>query len=346
VIPLDLAGLVVVASRTLDLDEDVVLRLADLEAAESVLTVARDGRDPVQQAARLLAGLVRRQVFGPRSAEVAVMAALQVLALNGLDACDLGPPAALRELIAGVATGRLGAGHLTAWLAERVQPAGASAPPRRWKRGKEPKGTRGTPDQMEGGMFERFTDRARNVVKLAQVETRRLGHQHVGTEHLLLGLLGEPEGVGARALAGLGVSLQEVRADVERIVGMGDGSPAGHIPFAPRTKKVLELSLREALQLGHNYIGTEHIVLGLVREGEGVAGKILVESGADLPRIRDEVLRLLSTMPAASPPKERIHADIDALYEQIIRLSTEVARLTELLRQHGIEPDEGTSRSA
>jgi hypothetical protein len=344
VIPLDLAGLVVVASRTLDLDEDVVLRLADLEAAESVLTVAREGSDPVQQAAGLLDGLVRRQVFGPRSAEVAVMAALQLLALNGLEACDLGPPAALRELIAGVATGGLGAGDLAAWLAERVRTAGA--PRRRWRRGKEPKRTRSTGDRMEGGMFERFTDRARDVVKLAQAEARRLDHQHVGSEHLLLGLLGEPDGVGARALVGLGVSLQGVRADVERIVGRGEGSPAGHVPFSPRAKKVLELSLREALQLGHNYIGTEHVLLGIVRESEGVAAKILVESGADLPRIRYEALRLLAATPAASPPKERIHADIDALYEQIVRLSKEVARLTELLRQHGIEPDEGTSRSA
>jgi len=146
------------------------------------------------------------------------------------------------------------------------------------------------------------------------------------------------------------VSLVGVRADVERIIGTGKGAPAGHIPFTPRAKKVLELSLREALNLGHNYIGTEHIVLGLVREGKGVAAKILVESGADLPEVRQEVLRLLSTGVAdragTEPPKERVIADIEALYEEIVRLAKEVDRLTELLREHGIEPDEGTSRSA
>ena len=127
-IPLDLAGLVLVASRTLDLDEKVVLALADLEAAESVLTMAGDGRDPAQQAAILLVGRVRRQVFGPRSAEVAVMAALQVLALNGQDVGDLGSPAALRELVTGVAAGQVGADELAAWLAKRARPG--TPPPR------------------------------------------------------------------------------------------------------------------------------------------------------------------------------------------------------------------------
>jgi ATP-dependent Clp protease ATP-binding subunit ClpC len=202
----------------------------------------------------------------------------------------------------------------------------------------------------EGGMFERFTERARSVVHHAQEEARDLGHNHIGTEHVLLGLLTEPEGVGARALAAFGVSLEAVRADVERIAGRGQGSPTGHIPFTPRAKKVLELSLREALKLRHNYIGTEHIVLGLVREGEGLAARILVESGADLPAIRREVMRLLSSGAAdragAEPPRERLVADIEALYDEIARLAKEVERLTELLRRHGIEPDEGTSRSA
>jgi ATP-dependent Clp protease ATP-binding subunit ClpC len=199
-------------------------------------------------------------------------------------------------------------------------------------------------------MFERFTDRARNAVKQAQEEARRLDHNYIGTEHVLLGLLGEPEGVGAGALAALGVSLQAARADVERIVGRGEGAPTGHIPFTIGAKKTLELSLREALKLQHNYIGTEHIVLGLVREGKGVAARVLVESGADLTAIRREVMRLLSSGAAdragAEPPRERLVADIEALYDEITRLAKEVERLTELLRRHGIEPDEGTSRSA
>jgi Clp amino terminal domain, pathogenicity island component len=142
-------------------------------------------------------------------------------------------------------------------------------------------------------MFERFTDRARRVVVLAQVEAAGLRHNYIGTEHLLLGLIREREGVAAEALASLGISLEAVRAQVEEIIGKGEdegkGDPSGHIPFTPRAKKVLELSFREALQLGHNYIGTEHILLGLVREAEGVAAQVLVKLGGDLARVRQAV---------------------------------------------------------
>jgi ATP-dependent Clp protease ATP-binding subunit ClpC len=143
-------------------------------------------------------------------------------------------------------------------------------------------------------LFERFTDRARRVVVLAQEEARLLNHNYIGTEHILLGLIHEGEGVAAKALESLGISLEAVRSQVEEIIGQGGSSPSGHIPFTPRAKKVLELSLREALQLGHNYIGTEHILLGLIREGEGVAAQVLVKLGADLARVRQQVIQLLS----------------------------------------------------
>ncbi|MGI8887766.1 MAG: ATP-dependent Clp protease ATP-binding subunit [Nocardioidaceae bacterium] len=143
-------------------------------------------------------------------------------------------------------------------------------------------------------MFERFTDRARRVVVLAQEEARMLSHNYIGTEHILLGLIHEGEGVAAKALESLNISLEAVRAQVEEIIGQGQQAPSGHIPFTPRAKKVLELSLREALQLGHNYIGTEHILLGLIREGEGVAAQVLVKLGADLNRVRQQVIQLLS----------------------------------------------------
>jgi ATP-dependent Clp protease ATP-binding subunit ClpC len=143
-------------------------------------------------------------------------------------------------------------------------------------------------------MFERFTDRARRVVVLAQEEARMLNHNYIGTEHILLGLIHEGEGVAAKGLEALGISLEGVRAQVEEIIGQGQQAPSGHIPFTPRAKKVLELSLREALQLGHNYIGTEHILLGLIREGEGVAAQVLVKLGADLNRVRQQVIQLLS----------------------------------------------------
>jgi len=143
-------------------------------------------------------------------------------------------------------------------------------------------------------MFERFTDRARRVVVLAQEEARMLNHNYIGTEHILLGLIHEGEGVAAKALESLGISLDAVRQQAEDIIGKGQQAPSGHIPFTPRAKKVLELSLREALQLGHNYIGTEHILLGLIREGEGVAAQVLIKLGADLNRVRQQVLQLLS----------------------------------------------------
>ncbi len=157
-------------------------------------------------------------------------------------------------------------------------------------------------------MFERFTDRARRVVVLAQEEARMLNHNYIGTEHILLGLIHEGEGVAAKALESLGISLDAVREQVQEIIGQGQQAPTGHIPFTPRAKKVLELSLREALQLGHNYIGTEHILLGLIREGEGVAAQVLVKLGADLTRVRQQVIQLLSGYQGKEPQSAGVGA--------------------------------------
>jgi ATP-dependent Clp protease ATP-binding subunit ClpC len=143
-------------------------------------------------------------------------------------------------------------------------------------------------------VFERFTDRGRRVVVLAQEEARMLNHNYIGTEHILLGLTREQEGVAGRALASLDISLEAVRNEVREIIGEGEEVSVGHIPFTPRAKKVLELALREALQLGHNYIGTEHLLLGLIREGEGVAAQVLQKLGADLDRVRHTVIQQLS----------------------------------------------------
>ena len=150
-------------------------------------------------------------------------------------------------------------------------------------------------------MFERFTDRARRVVVLAQEEARMLNHNYIGTEHILLGLIHEGEGVAAKALESLGISLEGVRQQVEEIIGQGQQAPSGHIPFTYTYIYFLELSLREALQLGHNYIGTEHILLGLIREGEGVAAQVLIKLGADLNRVRQQVLQLLSGYQGKEP---------------------------------------------
>src|SRR5450631_4423389 len=177
-------------------------------------------------------------------------------------------------------------------------------------------------------MFERFTDRARRVVVLAQEEARMLNHNYIGTEHILLGLIHEGEGVAAKALESLGISLDAVRQQVEEIIGRGQQEPSGHIPFTPRAKKVLELSLRESQQLGHNYIGTEHILLGLIREGNGVAAQVLVKLGADLNRGRQQVIQLLHGRTAEEPgPGAEV------------RLEMVEQRLTAIEQRVGIGPD-------
>ncbi len=193
-------------------------------------------------------------------------------------------------------------------------------------------------------MFERFTDRARRVVVLAQEEARMLNHNYIGTEHILLGLIHEGEGVAAKALESLGISLEAVRSQVEEIIGHGQQAPSGHIPFTPRAKKVLELSLREALQLGHNYIGTEHILLGLIREGEGVAAQVLVKLGADLNRVRQQVIQLLSgyqggkeSVAAGGPQAEAPSTSL--VLDQFGRNLTQAARESKLDPVIGREPE-------
>jgi ATP-dependent Clp protease ATP-binding subunit ClpC len=199
-------------------------------------------------------------------------------------------------------------------------------------------------------LFERFTDRARRVVVLAQEEARLLNHNYIGTEHILLGLIHEGEGVAAKALESLGISLEAVRQQVEEIIGQGGSSPSGHIPFTPRAKKVLELSLREALQLGHNYIGTEHILLGLIREGEGVAAQVLVKLGADLSRVRQQVIQLLSGYQGSGAPgAEKAGATAGGSSSESQPTGSLVLdqfgrNLTQLAREKKLDPVIGRSR--
>jgi hypothetical protein len=184
-------------------------------------------------------------------------------------------------------------------------------------------------------MFKRFTDRARRVVVLAQEEARMLNHNYIGTEHILLGLLHEGEGVAAKALESLGISLEAVRTQVEEIIGQGQQAPSGHVPFTPRAKKVMELSLREALQLGHDYIGTEHILLGLIREGDGVAAQVLIRLGAHLDRVRQQVIvllheyqgkepRLASRPPEEGAPWPEAQARLDAVEDRLAAVEQRV----------------------
>ena len=224
-------------------------------------------------------------------------------------------------------------------------------------------------------MFERFTDRARRAVVLAQEEARMLEHNYVGTEHLLLGLIREGSGVAARALETLDISLEMVRQEVTEMIGRGQSAPSGHIPFTPGAKHVLELSLREALALDHSYIGTEHILLGLIRESDGVAAQALVRLGADLETTRARILELLRGYPGHEPPEtpggqgvsraqrrpaaaglfsrlDLIEARLAALELRVgtqreegdqPSLTAELEHLRSLLRQHGIEPDNGAA---
>jgi ATP-dependent Clp protease ATP-binding subunit ClpA len=183
-------------------------------------------------------------------------------------------------------------------------------------------------------MFERFTDRGRRVVVLAQDEARRLDHNYIGTEHLLLGLIHEGDGVAAKALESLGISLDDVRQQVEEIIGRGQQAPSGHIPFTPRAKKVLELSLRESKLLGHNYIGTEHILLGLIHEGDGVAAQVLVKLGASLNRVRQQVIYIREGAPETEG-QDRLDAVEDRLaaVEQWVGTRPDTSDLDEQIAQ-------------
>jgi ATP-dependent Clp protease ATP-binding subunit ClpA len=192
-------------------------------------------------------------------------------------------------------------------------------------------------------MFERFTDRARRVMVLAQEEARMLNHDYIGTEHILLGLIHEGEGVAAKVLESLGISLDVVRQQVEEIIGPGQQAPGGHIPFTPRAKKVLELTQREASAFGHDYIGTEHILLGLIREGRGVAAQVLVKLGADLNRVRQQVIQLLYGSRGADAPGKgsrrgnRAHAR--PLDDALARIDALDRRLAAIERWVGLRPD-------
>ncbi len=410
-ITLEVADLVIIASHTLQLDTDRVLDLLDPTAAEAALAQARSGADdePASQAAWLLHALVRQRPLRRGNQQVALVAMLQLLALNGWDV-DPDFPEATRTVVAELAAGTLGTDDVVGWLVPRLRPSDSAAtcakeaPMRRWRPLVAVEMKMATMRRQPKGMFQRFTDRARRVVHLAQEEARLLCHNYVGTEHLLLGLLYDGEGVAAKALGSLGISLERVRAQVEEIIGRGQTIPSGHIPFTPRAKKVLELSLREALQLGHSYIGTEHILLGLIREGEGVAAQVLARLGADHARVRERVLELLTgeceepgvetrlvrlTVPAdlvdtaeqLAEVRRQKEAAIDAgdldsatalrdqekqlladklrlerewtggVDVQVViaenqRVHRELERLRELLRQHGIEPNGGTARTA
>lgn len=363
---LDTADLITIAARVLDVEIDAVLDDADLPAAEAALaeTRARTNTNTEESAAALLHALVRRPAFRRGNERVALVATLQYLALNGWSA-RLEPAREVTEVLAGIRSGAVEETELREWLSARLEKGAGHSEKEGSMFGIRGKRSRWA---SSNAPFDRWTDRARRSVALAQEEARLLRHDYIGTEHLLLGLLRVPEGVAGKVLQALGVSLGAVRTEVREIVGLGSRAASGYVPFTPRVKKVLELSLREALQLGHNYLGTEHILLGIVREGEGVAVEVMRKLGVEPSRARPEVIKLLagfSSGAAAGPflsPREVeagleegdenaltrsvVLQEIAGVFDENERLRAEVERLRGVLRRHGIEPDGGQIQTA
>jgi hypothetical protein len=293
----EVCDLVVAASRTLDLDTGATLDLLDLAAAEAALAEARAGAlaagdNPAAAAAALLCALVLRRPFRRGNDRIALVAALQLLAMHGCRA-NLDPPEATMSIIAGITAGQVGAPEVRNWLLPRLYRESEAAKWEAQMRNLLPARRRRRRAGTSGGeLFVRFSDQARQAIVLAHEEARALDHGYIGTEHILLGLLHEGDGIAAQALQALGISLAAVRQRVAEIIGRGKECPSGHIPFTPRAKKVIQLSRQEAADLGSGHIATEHILLALAREGSGVAAQVLARLGADPGRLREQVGRL------------------------------------------------------
>ena len=296
--PLDVADLVVIAGKTLDLDSQAALDRLDLSAAQTAVSEAApaaDSGDPALAAAALLAALIRHRPRDTDTDAVAVAAATTFLALNGWQA-DLDPPEAVREVVAALGGGRLDVAGLTTWLAPRLsQPPSKEAPMSGWLPGRSKNRRKTSP-------FQRFSPGARETVIASQEEARSLRHGYVGTEHLLLGLLRQNDGVAAQALRAAGISTDAVRTEVLDIIGHGHKVVRGHVPFTNRAKTVLQIAVREARNMGHMYIGTEHLLLALLREGHGVACQVLSKLGADADTLRQHLTELSGQPEAPGEP--------------------------------------------
>ena len=257
----------------------------------------RPAVNPAERAAALLSALIRHRPLARGNDQAAVLATVTFLAVNGWQV-DLEPAEATAAVVADLAAGRRSAADLAAWLSPRIsayrEPAAPRSPAKEAPMHGWLPNLRRTARRKGDLMFRRFSPRAREVVISAQQEARALHHNFIGTEHILLGLLRDRDGVAGRALHGLGISPEAAREQVLDIIGEGKQEPAGHIPLTPRSKRVLELAVREAVRLDHLHVGTEHILLGLVREGDGVGWHVLHRLGVTAPRVRDQVLQLVS----------------------------------------------------
>jgi prophage maintenance system killer protein len=423
VIALEVADLVLIASRTLGLDTGQVLDLVDVAAAENALAEAQPGResaDPALRAAALLHALARQRPLRRGNQQVALAATLQFLAINGWD-MDPDPPGPVAAMVAGLAVGTVGTREAAALLAPRLRPSDQHNRRGHDDQPKEapmrPRPALPLAERIRFALLDprrtrvhprEFTDRHKQAVDLSLEEARQLGHDYLGTEHLLLGLLGAGDGVAVQVLASMGIPLDEVRSRVEDIIGRGrgpgPGTPAGRILPTPQARRVLGLTLREALALGHNDVGTGHLLLALLREGHGIAAQVLTALGADHARVLEQVLGLVASVDEQAGPQTRlvrvaIPADLADAVEQLAqvqrqrkaaldaedleaaaafqdredqlradklrleqqwaagvdvqavvaenqRVHRELDRMRGLLREHGIEPDGGTARTA
>jgi prophage maintenance system killer protein len=435
VIALEVADLVLIASRTLGLDTGQVLDLVDVAATENALAAAQPGSesaDPALRAAALLHALARQRPLRRGNQQVALTAMLQFLAINGWD-MDPDPPGPVAAMVAGLAAGTAGTRDAAALLAPRLRPSDQhnrrghddhtkEAPmrprPALPLTGKfRPRPALRLAERTKLALLDPrrtrvhprgFTDRHRQAVDLSLEEARQLGHDYLGTEHLLLGLLGAGDGVAAQVLDSMGIPLEEARSRVEGIIGRGlgrgSGTRAARILPTPQARRVLGLTMREALALGHNDVGTGHLLLALLREGHGIAAQVLTALGADHARVREQVLDLIASVDEQAGPPTRLvrvaipadladaveqlaqvqrqrkaaldaedleaaaalrdredqlrpgklrleqqwaaGVDIQAVVAENQRVHHELDRMRGLLREHGIEPDDGTARTA
>jgi prophage maintenance system killer protein len=431
VIALEVADLVLIASRTLGLDTSQVLDLVDVAAAENALAKAQPGSEsagPALRAAALLHALVRQRPLRRGNQQVALAAMLQFLAINGWD-MDPDPPGPVATMVAGLAAGTAGTRDAAALLAPRLRPSDQHNRPGHDDHPKEapmrprpvlpltgkfrPRPALSLAERTKNALLDArrtrvyprgFTDRHRQAVDLAMEQARQLGHDHLGTEHLLLGLLGAGDGVAVQVLESMGIPLEEVRSRVEGIIGRSPSTRAARIQPTPRARRVLGLTMREALALGHHDVGTGHLLLALLREGHGIAAQVLTALGADHTRVREQVLDLIASVDEQAGPQTRLvrmaipagladaveqlaHVqrqrkaaldaedleaaaalrdredqlradklrleqqwaagiDVQAVVAENQRVHHELDRMRAQLREHGIEPDDGTAQTA
>jgi hypothetical protein len=416
VIALEVADLVLIASRTLGLDTGQVLDLVDVAAAENALAAARpdsESGNPALGAAALLHALARQRPLRRGNQQVALAAMLQFLAINGWD-MDPDPPGPVAALVAGLAAGTAGTKDAAALLGPRLRPSDQRTKEAPMRTGKlRPRPALSLAARTKNALLDPrrtrvhprgFTDRHKQAVDLAMEQARQLGHDYLGTEHLLLGLLAGGDGVAVQALKSMGIPLEQVRSRVEGIIGHGPGTRGARILPTPQARRVLGLTMREALALGHNDVGTGHLLLALLREGHGIAAQVLTALGADHARVREQVLDLIASVDEQAGPQTRlvrmaIPADLAAAVEQLARVRRqrkaaldaedleviaalrdredqlradmlrlerqwaagvdvqavvaenervhrELDRMRGLLREHGIEPDDGTAQTA